>query len=152
MSRTQVKMPIGAVRQSRDFAKSPLSGRIVAFLEDESRNAEQTGGMTKIVELFLYGIAHEYQRTHLLPLVLTPHVRQDLADLGMTGSAFVRPSETQLLRRRERPSSGLGDRGRGLAIGRDVAGGILDRGRALGERDRGAALQQPDQPGLVIAG
>src|SRR5262245_61757769 len=86
----RIEAAIGAARQARDLAKSLFGDGIVAFLEHEGGHAEKperAGGVTKIVELFLHGVADENQGLHLGGLGFARGVGDDLADLGMAAAA-----------------------------------------------------------------
>src|SRR5436190_12112304 len=84
MSRPGIEPAIGPAGEARNLPEGALGNRIITFLEHESRNAEQpqgAGGMAKIVEFFLHGVADKNQRLHLVPLRLSLRVCDDLADL-----------------------------------------------------------------------
>src|SRR5262249_53262959 len=88
--RARIEAAIGATRQARDLAKSLFGDGIVAFLEHEGghpEKPERARGVTKIVKLFLHGVADENQGLHLRGLRLALGVGDDLADLGMAATA-----------------------------------------------------------------
>src|SRR5581483_9806089 len=87
---------VGAAGNPRNFTIGVLRHRIMAFLEREDRNPDETKfarGFAEIVDLLFHGVADEDQRLHRRIGVLLPRVAQHLANLRVAAAAIDPPHE-----------------------------------------------------------